>query len=317
MTMAAATATVVGCESGGSGRADGPSSTGEVAGPSREARPNVYDPDAAESEAVVFAGSDFEGTIYLSAGQDQLNADLYRARGSLEGAERLTSKGRISEVTASGETVVVSDARGSGSDRLEVANLEAEQALPGRVIDPHGQSPELSQGGKLLYSVPQYTDDGGDAGDKWFVTTPKPGAPKRLAMRARSSDRVGWAPGEKLGLLRRGSGALVVSPGTPAERSIDSGFADARFGFLTSSRGDVRFFGPDRKIAIVEPGGPRRVIDSPWEQLGSWSPDGRSLLVKRDDRIGRMSAKDGSVVEIGRVGNGKVFAAEWVAGEAP
>jgi len=30
-----------------------------------------------------------------------------------------------------------------------------------------------------------------------------------------------------------------------------------------------------------------------------------------------MSAKDGSVTEIGRARNGEVFEAEWVAGEVP
>ncbi len=43
---------------------------------------------------------------------------------------------------------------------------------------------------------------------------------------------------------------------------------------------------------------------------------GGFLLVKRGRRIGRMSAKDGSVTEIGRARNGEVFEAEWVAGEA-
>lgn len=302
--VAVAMAVVAGCAPGG----------GERSG---EGRPNVFDPGEGDSPAVAFEGGEFEGTVYLSAGQDGLNADLYRARGSFEGVERLTREGRISTLSANADTVVVANARGSGSDRVEVADLGAEEALPGRVIDPAGQDPQLSEGGKLLYLVPQYTDGGGNAGEKYFVTTAEPGAPKRLALRARSSDSVGWAPGEVLGVLARGGGKLVVGPGTPAERSIDSGFADDADGFSTSSRGDVQFYGPDGKFAIVAPDGARRVIDSPWEQVGGWSPDGESLLVKRENRIGVMSAKDGSVSEIARVSNGKVFFAEWVSGEAP
>lgn len=279
-------------------------------------------PGAAESEdpgpgTVRFEGGEFEGTIYLLAGQDSLNADLYRARGSLDEVERLTAGGRVSTLTANGEAVVVANARGAGSDRVEVADLDAEEALPGRVIDRYGQAPDLAESGKLLYIVPQYTKDGGDAGDENFVTTAEPGAPKRSVMRTPTNDTLGWAPGEELGLLRDGARRLVVRPGSPSQRTIDSGFPHTRFGFMTSSRGDVLFYGPGKRVAIVRPDGTRREIDSPWVQAGSWSPDGRSLLVQRGDRLGRMSAEDGSVVEIGRVSNGKMFTAEWEPEGAP
>lgn len=274
------------------------------------------EPDAPGPATVRFEGGEFEGTIYMLAGQDLLNADLYRARGSLDEVERLTAGGRVSTLTANADGVVVANARGSGSDRVEVADLDAEEALPGRVIDRYGQGPQLSESGRLLYEVPQYTDNGGDAGYEEFVTTAEPGAPKRSVMRIRSNDYLGWAPGEELGLLRNGARRLVVGPGSPSQRTIDSGFARAAGGFSTSARGDVLFYGPGNRIAIVSADGSRREIDSPWEQAGSWSPDGRSLLVQRGDRVGIMSAEDGSVVEIGRFSNGKVFSAEWESAEA-
>lgn len=282
----------------------------------RERRPNIFDPGKGRSPAVDFEGGAFEGTLYLSAGQDILNQDLYRARGSLDRVERLTKEGRISSMTANAQTLVLGNARGSGSDRVEVADLTARQALPGHVVDSAGQVPALSPSGKLLYAVPEYTDSGGDAGYKYFVTTTGPGARKRLALRTRE-DSVGWAPDEKIGLLRSRNGKLIVAPGTPEKRTIDSGFRRASvFGFQTSSRGDV-LFSARRKDAIVERGGTRRVFDNQWSAL-TWSPDGSSLLVRRGRRIGRMSVRDGSVTEIGRVvGKGKLYGTQWVTEESP
>ncbi len=78
MTVAGATALVGGCGSGESQRT-GRSTSSKPGTPSRD--------------AVTFEGGKLEGTVYLSAGRDSLNQDLYRARGSLDRAERLTKGG--------------------------------------------------------------------------------------------------------------------------------------------------------------------------------------------------------------------------------
>ncbi len=266
---------------------------------------------------VRFAGGEFAGTLYLLASRrNELNADLYRLRGSFDRAERLTRDGRVSAVTAHGDTVVVSNARGSGSDRLEVANLDGGDALPGRLIDPAGQAPDFSPGGKLLYQVPQYTDAGGDAGVKHFVTTAEPGARRRLALRAKTSDTVGWGPGEELALVPEGSRRILLDPGGPKQRSLDTGFAPLRGGFFTSSRGEVLTFGPRGKVAIIRRDGSRQAIESRWDVVGCWSPDGTAVLAKLRDRIGLVAARDGTVSQLGRVIAGKVFGAAWVAGDA-
>jgi hypothetical protein len=263
-----------------------------------------------------FEGSELGGTIYLMAGRDLFNADLYRARGSLDNVERLTRDGRISLVAAHDGVVVVATARGSGSDRLELANLSGGDALPGELIDARGHSPDLSRSGKLLYSVVKYEDDGAVAGDRVYVTEPRPGAEKRVVLDSRRSVHADWGPAEKVAVFGDGGSEIRVGAGAPGERTIDPGLG--RISYLETNDEDVMaVVGPGRGLAVVPPDGAPRQFESDWDPY-AWSPDGRALLAvnKSKDRLGLMSPLDGSVDEVGRVSGGKVFQAQWVADES-
>ena len=267
-------------------------------------------PITREPAGIRFEGRELPGTVYLLAGEDALNADLYRVRGSLDRVERLTRNGRVSVVAAHGDVVVVSNARGSGSDRLEVANLEGGDALPGRVIDRYGQAPDFSPSGKLLYSVEQYTSDGGDAGTKTFVTRPRPGAKKRLLYASKRSTFTEWGPGERVAAHSYRAPTLVLDPDGPGRQVVNPGLGRWS-AFETSNRG-LMFFKGRGRFAIVPPDGPTRRFESPWDLLG-WSPDSRSLLATRGGRLALVSPEDGSAKDVGRVSGGKVFIAEWIA----
>jgi 2-phospho-L-lactate guanylyltransferase (CobY/MobA/RfbA family) len=52
-------------------------------------------------------------------------------RGALTRARQLTRNGRVSAISASQDEVVVADARGSGSDRVELLNLGLEMRYRG------------------------------------------------------------------------------------------------------------------------------------------------------------------------------------------
>jgi hypothetical protein len=260
---------------------------------------------------VRFEGGELGGTIYLLAGQDRLNADLYRVSGGLGRVERLTRAGRVSDVAAHDDVVVLSNARGSGSDRLELANLSGGDALPGELLDPNGQGPDFSPSGKLLYAVVQYTNGGGDAGDKVYVTEPRPGAAKRVLYDSRRAVSALWGPDERLAVLSPGHRAVVLDPGRPGRSSVDPGLGRLE-AFLPSNQGTMLFYGPGKRLAVVPPDGQPRRFESEWDPIG-WSPDGRALLATRGYRLGLMSPEDGSVEEVGRTSGGKVFQAEWVA----
>lgn len=266
-----------------------------------------------EPRGLRFEGGDLPGTIYLLAGEDALNADLYRARGSLRRVERLTRDGRVSIVAAYGGVVVLSNARGAGSDRLEVANLSGGDALPGELIDPNGQGPDFSPSGKLLYSVPQYTNGGGDAGTRTFMTEPRPGADKRVLFDSKRSVFASWGPGERLAVFSSGDRSVVLDPGRSGRRSVDPGLGRVT-GVDTSNTDVMAVEGRGQRLATLPPDGPPRRFESDWEPIG-WSPDGRRLLAARRDRLGLMSPTDGSVEEVGRVRGGKVFQAEWITEE--
>lgn len=130
---------------------------------------------------VRFEGRRLSGTIYRAPDRicstRTCTVRAARSGGSSGSRARAGSRSLPRTTTRS-----CSNARGSGGDRLELANLDGADALPGNLIDPHGQGPSLSRSGKLLYSVVQYRDNGSVIGDKVYLTTPRPGAHKRVLL---------------------------------------------------------------------------------------------------------------------------------------
>ena len=267
--------------------------------------------DAARAD-VRFEGRDLGGTIYLMAGRDMLNADLYRMRGSLDRVERLTVEGRVSVMAAYEDVLVLSNARGSGSDRLEVADLTDGEALPGTLLDPYGQAPDFSPSGRLLYSVELYTKDGGDAGTRIYITKPRPRAKKRVLYRSKRSVFTYWGPGERLAVHRYRSPKLVLDPGGPRREVVNPRIGGWRS--FETSNSDLMLFQNRERVAIVPPTGPARRFTTSWDHIG-WSPRGRRVVVARRGRLGLMSPRTGAVRAIGTYRGGKVFAAEWVEGK--
>jgi len=255
--------------------------------------------DARAQDVTFDGGVDLPGTLYLVAGDDIFNAELYRARGPLAAAERITRKGRVSAITGHGRRLAVSNARGSGSDRLELARLGRRWVLPGRLVDAAGQAPRYSPRGRLLWHVQRYKGNGALNGVKVIVAGER-GRNRRVALRLRKGDDalVGWGRDDRLALVRRGRNRIILDPGTP-HRSQEFVLLDRISAFETSTRGEIWAAHKDR-VAILHPSGEQEVYEiGDWFPL-TWSPDGRSILVSsRDDRLGLLSPKDGSVREIG------------------
>src|SRR4051812_4646817 len=111
----------------------------------------------------------FSGTIYIQGGEDILNAELFRARGSLATVEKITEMGRVSSITAFRDRLAVSNALGTGSDRLELARLGRKPVLPGRLVDSAGQLPVYSPRGRLLFTRPRYDRRGAVIGTEVIV----------------------------------------------------------------------------------------------------------------------------------------------------
>lgn len=264
--------------------------------------------------AVRFTGAEVPGTLYIAAGPDDFNADLYRVRGSVADAVRLTFGGRISSVSASPTGVVTSNARGSGSDRAEVLRVDGQRARPGRVIDPNGQSPSLSRAGQVAWSVVNYRADGTPVGTSIFVE-PLRGGKRRLVRRSARALTAEWEPGDRLVVLSQPD----IERSDHARLLLDEG--DGRFrtvrlsmpvrGMLVGPDGTIMTGAGERLDFLTADGERIRTLRTAWDPI-AWAPDGRSMLVTRGSRLGLLSPRNGQVRVLGRVAGGTVLTASWV-----
>ena len=161
----------------------------------------------------------FTGTIYFQAGDDILNAELYRARGSLAAVEQITDMGRVSAITAFQDRLAVSNALGTGSDRLELARLDRNPVLPGRLVDSAGQLPVYSPRGKLLFTRPRYTRSGAVTGTHVIVARAD-GSKRHRVRTLRDDPDIGWGPDERLAAVYRHRPRIVIDPRGRRERTV-------------------------------------------------------------------------------------------------
>ena len=262
---------------------------------------------------VRFAGGPVRGVLYVLAGRDPNYADVYRLSGDPARARRLTTNGRLSTISAQPGRVVVADARGSGSDRAETLDLAAKgDALPGRLIDPAGQTPVLSRSGKVAYVVPQYGPNGSDAGTSLFVA-PYDGGPKRLRYRARTDlGSPTWLPGDRLAVIGDPEAAkakVVLDPGTPRQRAVDPGLP--RVSDLQANAAGELYVRNTRRLALLTPTGKRRGAPIDRRPVG-WAPDGRRMLVVDGRELGLLDPDSGRVEPLLHTDGAPFGGASWV-----
>jgi len=268
---------------------------------------------ADRAATVRFAGGPVRGVLYVLAGRDPNFSDVYRLSGDPARARRLTTNGRLSTISAQPGRVVVADARGSGSDRTETLDLTAKgDALPGRLIDPAGQTPVLSRSGKVAYVVPQYGENGSDAGTNLFVA-PYEGGPKRLLYRARSGlGSPTWLPGDRLAVISDPEAAkakVVLDPGTPRERAVDPGLPRT-YDLQANALGDL-FAANARRLALLSPAGKPRGAPIDRRPL-AWAPDGRRVLVVDGRELGLLDPDSGRVEPLLHTDRPTIGSASWV-----
>jgi len=241
----------------------------------------------------------FSGTIYIQGGEDLLNAELYRARGSLANVEQITDMGRVSSITAFRDRLAVSNALGSGSDRLELARLDRNPALPGRLVDSAGQTPVYSPRGKLLFTRPRYDRRGAVVGTEVFVARAD-GSKRHRARNLREDADIGWGPGEKLAAVYDNRPRIVIDPRGRRERTVRVPLKRiARF--RTNVHGQMYAYDAEGQVVVIERDGSKRRFRTIWPIVYDWAPDGSAMLVGTPDaRLALMSPVDGSVTEIGR-----------------
>jgi hypothetical protein len=258
--------------------------------------------------AARFTGAGAPGTIYVAVEtKDVAGADLYRIRGAASSARRLSRGANISVISARKDAVVVSFAQGTGGDHVAALDLSGGPILPGRLIDASGQAPELSGDGRVAYSRPIYSDDGDVIGARAYVAGVD-GRHRHLAFSARYQFTIGWSADNQLAFVRSAGDRIVVDPARPRQRTIDPQIKKVS-NFQSNAQGDIWATNPTQ-IAVVTRGGASRAFTTSWAPA-SWSPDGRSILVVTEHRLGLMSPVDGTVREIGRVPEGTIAYATY------
>jgi hypothetical protein len=260
-------------------------------------------------------GGKVPGTLYLLAGADEFNADVYRVSGSLSEPERLTQNARVSWVSAQPGAAVTANARGSGSDHVEALDLRRIPSLPGRVIDRFGQAPELSPERQVTYAVVRYAGNGDPTGTLIYVSG-LDGSRKQVRYRSSADLSSEWLPGGRLAILsqpdldRPNRARVVLDAGGPHQRTVDPG-VPAATSLLAARDGTLLVGGGVKRSALLTPKGERRFLDTTeWNPL-CWAPDGSALLASRGDRLGLLPASGGPVRDLGRVTRQRVIACSW------
>jgi len=251
------------------------------------------------------------GRLWLLAGPNVLNADLYEATGTLSHLRRRTVNGRVSMVAVRDGLVVVSDARGRGYDRVEVPDLRRRgDALPGRLIADDGQGPQFGRRGRLLFEAPQWDSRGDVKATDVFVADPPAFRPRR-ALRAKGSGAwAAWGPDDRIALAFDRDHRARLNAGGEDERVVKTPLRRLQ---ALKGAGDGVLFAfeyPLAKRAVMIRDGRAELLPAGWvpdQSLG----DGSVVLVISADRrrLGLMDARTKRVTQLGTVTSGVINAA--------
>lgn len=261
------------------------------------------------------------GTLYLVAGERDIAADLYRVRSGDETVEQITRFAPgpgISSLTAGSGHVIVAAAPQRTDKIYRVVDHRLELLIDDRVF-----SPALSPDGRLAYSHLRLAAPRPDAAKTWAIvvrdldtgqerTVYEPSLPTAL------SSGGAWGPDGSMLLTQRDANhqrpRIVVLGPDGSSRPLDTQLPDP--GGASWSRGGwvaVNDF-TSAAAELVDPAsGERRRLPEGW-RARAWSPDGSSLLVSQDRRLGLVSLAD--VADVQPLGEAQfpVHAAAWVEG---
>jgi hypothetical protein len=231
--------------------------------------------------AALAGGAPLPAPLWVAAGPNQPNADLYLATGSLSRMQRRTWAGRISMLAPYEDRLVVSDARGRGEDRVEVPALDRRgDVLPGTLVDDYGQAPHAGPDGRVIYSRIRYGDNGSVLGAD--VLEYNGTRRRRLARSGSTLVDATFGPRGDVVFSSGRDGVLRYGYGTARERRVDTGLPRIR-SVSSNERGDVVALSLDRRRqALVRADGRTMMWNEPggW-QVNDWSGDGKLVLVTR------------------------------------
>lgn len=260
------------------------------------------------------------GVIYVAAGPDAYNAELYEVGlGSTLCARRLTLHARISEETAMDEMLIVPNARHLIGDRIEAFRDGRFQAVPslGR---PYAFSPTIAPGGhRLMIDRPS----GANNRVHTIMTVDLRSGRRVQVFHTRAwPGELTWGPHRRIAFplgQHRQRTIIVVSPGGSARRIASTGWTSmiawfpARFIALSTPLASR-----ESQTPIVDPSGETVAEIEGWSTV-TWSPDGAVLLVqRRDGTLGTASGPDREVQILGPSPAGPIHSSSaWLAAPVP
>ena len=263
------------------------------------------------------------GVIYVAAGPDAYNAELYEIRlGSTLCARRLTLRARVSDVTASDELLIASTARGLIGDRLEIFREGRFRSVP-HLGRPYVFSPTIAPGGRFL----AIDRPSGHNNRLHTIVVVDLRSGRRVPVFRTRQTRM--APGE----LAWGPDRWIAFPlGQRTRRTIMVVSADGHARPIASTGWTSRIaWFPSRLIAlstplafregrtiILDPAGATVAAIEGWSAV-TWSPDGEMLLVqRRDGALGAASAPGWEVEVLGPSPVGLIYSSTaWLRGPIP
>lgn len=252
-----------------------------------------------------------EGVIYVLAGPNGFDLDLYRLELDPLRVSRVTTERRVSSIDGCATALFVSAPAtlGDALFRLEADELKP---LPG-LGKSHASAPAASfDCSRVAYSR---NPDGNFRRSfsirVWDVERAE--LDHAISGRKPLGDAI-WGPRDSVTLITRGGDSFVTDGEDRREIALPLRTATAKWspgGTLAVSTRDLEVF--------VSNGSERFERVAQGWVVQDWSPNGRSLLLRRADRptLGLYRPGSDRVRVIARLGLATLFAAEWISPQDP
>lgn len=234
------------------------------------------------SEMVAVEGPAPTGRFYVKAGENSLDADLYRLRFSPQGQDRITTKARVSTLDGCKDKVILSAAQKEVGLTDHLQELQGDKLVPVEKLGvQQGSDPHVSSDCRILYLRVAEANPG--LVNEIMLFDAATGSTTSV-VKGSTVASASWGPNGEILLLKRepNGPVLVVMKPDGSQTTINPEQPDVgnpqwgRSGWIATDIAQPRQ-APTGTLFVNPSTGERSQLNG-WLPL-AWSPDGQQLLV--------------------------------------